>query len=71
MAKITLAEARVLETLDRPGDWAFPAGGAKQPLSPTRLDRFWYCLRAEADLSDVHLHDVRHTCASLPDRLAS
>ena len=58
------AARAVLETLDRTGAWVFPGRGASQPMCPTCLDRFWYCVRAEADLSDVRLHDVRHTYAS-------
>ena len=29
------------------------------------LERFWRSVRAEADLSDVRLHDARHSYASV------
>ena len=31
-------------------------------------EHFWRRVRAEADLEDVRLHDLRHTLASLPLR---
>jgi len=34
-------------------------------MSDNWLDRFWLRVRSEANLEDVHLHDLRHTVASL------
>ena len=42
--------------------------GATSPqaaLSRSLFDKFWWRLRAEADLRDVRLHDLRHTYASI------
>ena len=43
----------------------FPALRTGKPRSPVWLDRFWAKIRAEADLRDVRLHDLRHTHASV------
>ena len=43
----------------------FPAPRGDRPRSANWLDDFWFRVRAEADLEDVHLHDLRHTVASL------
>ena len=56
---------RVLDGLERRGRWAFPAPRGDRPLDGNRLERFWWRLRAEIDLGDVRLHDLRHTHASI------
>ena len=55
----------ILNTLDRKSRWVFPAAWADRPLTTRWLDFFWNEVRAEADIEDVHLHDLRHTHASL------
>ena len=40
--------------------WVFPAQGANQPRGRHWLDRLRQQVRADADLSDVRLHDLRH-----------
>ena len=55
----------VLNALERKSRWVFPASRSDRPLSRNWLDRFWCKVRAEAELEDVHLHDLRHTVASL------
>ena len=55
----------VLDGLERKGRWVFPASQGDRPGRANWLDRFWFRVRAEADLEDVHLHDLRHTVASL------
>ena len=55
----------VLDSLGHKSRWIFPASGADRPRSDTWLDNFWFKVRAEATLEDVHLHDLRHTVASL------
>ena len=55
----------VIERLPRTGRWVFPARRAGKPLCPGVFDKFWWRLRAEADLRDVRLHDLRHTYASI------
>ena len=39
----------------------FPVRKTDEPRSRNWLDPFWRRVRAEADLSDVRIHDVRHT----------
>ena len=56
---------RVLDKLARGSRWVFPAPGSGGPPSAPWLERFWRKVRAEADLSDVRLHDLRHTHASI------
>ncbi|MDE0407061.1 MAG: tyrosine-type recombinase/integrase [Alphaproteobacteria bacterium] len=55
----------VLDGIRRKGRWMFPAPEGDRPRSAAWLDYFWFMLRAEAGLEDVHLHDLRHTTASL------
>ncbi len=55
----------VLGGLERNSRWVFPASGADRPRSASWLNYFWTGVRAETGLEDVHLHDLRHTMASL------
>ena len=55
----------VLDGLERKGRRVFPASQGDRPRSAGWLDGFWHRVRAEADLDDVRLHDLRHTVASL------
>lgn len=55
----------VLDELDRTGRWVFPARRGDRPLDGNWLDRIWWRFRAETELDDVRLHDLRHTHASI------
>ena len=55
----------VLDSLERRSRWVFPAPGSGGAATAAWLERFWIRVRAEADLSDVRLHDLRHTHASI------
>ena len=55
----------VLDGLERKGRWVFPASRGDRARSATWLDYFWFRVRAEAELEDARLHDLRHTVASL------
>ena len=59
------AAREVLESIARTGAWVFPGRHANQPPNRSWLTPFWYRVRAEADLSDVRLHDLRHTYATI------
>ena len=48
-----------------PAPTLFPASRGDRPRSINWLERFWKRVREEAGLEDVHLHDLRHTVASL------
>ena len=53
----------ILDGLPRRTGWVFPAKRKLGPLSS--IDHFWQRVRAEANLSDVRLHDLRHSYASI------
>ncbi len=55
----------VLDGIERKGRWVFPASRGDRPRSTNWLERFWKQVRAEAELEEAHLHDLRHTVASL------
>ena len=55
----------ILDSLKWKGQWVFRAPRQNRPHGRTWLDGFWNRIRAEADLCDVRLHDLRHTHASL------
>ena len=54
----------VLDGLERKGLWVFRAVRSSRSRSGGWLGPFWNRVRAEANLSDVRLHDLRHTYAS-------
>ena len=55
----------VLDGLERKSRWIFPTSRGDRPRSSTWLHYFWTGVRAETGLEDVHLHDLRHSMASL------
>ena len=55
----------ILDDLERKGCWVFPSYRTAGPQGDGWLDRFWWKLRAEAELRDVRLHDLRHSHASI------
>ena len=55
----------VLDSLERKGRWVFPAPEGDRLRSANWLNHFWQRVCAEAELEDMHLHDLRHTVASL------
>ena len=55
----------ILDGLERTGPWVFPAPRGGGPRRASWLNHFWYSVRAEAELRDVRLHDLRHTHASI------
>ena len=55
----------VLDGIRRKGRWVFPASRGDGHRSIGWLEYFWRQVRAEAELADVRLHDLRHSVASL------
>ena len=55
----------VLHGLPRLGKWVFPSPQRCGPVSAPVFDRFWDWVRKEAEITDVRLHDLRHTYASI------
>ena len=62
---LSSAAREVLESLPRSSVWVFPSPQTDGCLNAATLDRAWQCMRAEADLCDVRLHDLRHSYASM------
>ena len=58
------AARNVLDAIGHRGAWVFPARCGPGPAGPMWLRHFWHRVRAEADLPDVRLHDLRHAHAS-------
>ena len=61
---LSRAARNILDQIDRTGAWVFPARRANGPTGPMWLRSFWQRVRAEVDLSDVRLHDLRHAHAT-------
>ena len=62
---LSSAAREVLEGLPRKSVWVFPSPTTRSCLTAATLDRAWQRIRAEADLRDVRLHDLRHSYASM------
>ena len=62
---LSSAAREVLERLPHRSVWVFPSPKTRSCLTAPTLDRAWQRIRAEADLCDVRLHDLRHTYASM------
>ena len=58
---------RILDGLPRRGPWVFPSprGNRNRHLSNDTFYRFWSDVRAEASITDVRCHDLRHTYATV------
>ncbi|MCY3845115.1 MAG: site-specific integrase [Acidobacteria bacterium] len=54
----------ILDGLPRAAAWVFPSPLTRGCLHAVTVGRSWHRVRAEADLCDVRLHDLRHTYAS-------
>ena len=61
---LSSAAHRVLDRIPRTSTSVFPLRHADQPQSRSWLTRFWHRIRVETDLSDVRLHDLRHSYAT-------
>ena len=62
---LSRAALEVLDGIDRTSPWVFPGRKGDGPLSGEWLTTVWHGIRAEANLGDVRLHDLRHAYASL------
>ena len=55
----------ILDGLPRTSVWVFPSPRKNGFLHAATVGSVWHRVREEADLSDVRLHDLRHTHASM------
>ena len=71
MVPLAPAAAKVLTGLSRTPDnpWVFP--GKKKGTGLRNINDSWDRIRKRAGLEDVRLHDLRHSCASIPHLLAA
>ena len=61
---LSRAARDVLERIPHTSAWVFPVRQGDQPRNRDWLNPFWGRVRAEAGLSDLRIHDVRHTYAT-------
>ena len=62
---LSSAARGILDSLPRESAWVFPSPQTDSCLHPVTVGNIWSCMRAEASLSDVRRHDLRHTYASM------
>ena len=62
---LSSAARAILDGLPRDSAWVFPSPHRDTCLSGVTVFRVWHSVRAEADLRDVRLHDLRHSHASM------
>ena len=55
----------ILDGLPGKSVWVFPSARTDSCLTAETAGRVWRCVRAEAGLCDVRLHDLRHSYASM------
>ena len=62
---LSSAARAILDGLARSASWIFPSPRTDSFFSAQAVGVVWHRVRAEAGLSDVRLHDCRHTYASI------
>ena len=62
---LSSAARAILDGLPRKAVWVFPSPITDSCLSAATVIRVWHSVRAETDLSDIRLHDLRHSFASM------
>ena len=61
---LSSAARAILDGLPRETPWIFPSPRTDSFLSAQTVGMVWHRVRAEAELRDVRLHDLRHSYAS-------
>ena len=61
---LSCAARDVFDHIDRRGIWVFPAPESNELRGPYWLNGFWQRLCSEANLTNMRLHDIRHSYAS-------
>ena len=62
------AAARVLARLPRAADNPWVIVGRKPGARLAQLTHYWRRVRERAELDDVRIHDLRHSCETIPNR---
>ena len=62
---LSSAARAILDGLPRRTAWVFPSPRTDSCLNVVTVGPVWHRMRAEADLCDVRLHDLRHSYASM------
>ncbi|MDE0377859.1 MAG: tyrosine-type recombinase/integrase [Rhodospirillales bacterium] len=62
---LSSAARTILDSLPRRSSWIFPSTRTKSSITTVTVDQLWYRVRAEAELHEVRIHDLRHTYASI------
>ena len=62
---LSSAARAILDGLPRKSVWVFPSPKTAGCLTAEAVGVVWYRVRAEADLRDVRMHDLRHSYASM------
>ena len=62
---LSSAARTILDDVPRKSSWVFPSTRTNRCMTAVAVDQLWYRARAEADLHDVRIHDLRHTYASI------
>ncbi len=62
---LSSAARAILDDLPRKAAWVFPSPITDSCLYAMTVLQVWHSMRAEAELCDVRLHDLRHTHASI------
>ena len=62
---LSSAARAILDCISRKSSWIFPSTRTNRAMTTVVVDQLWYRVRAEADLHEVRIHDLRHTYASI------
>ena len=62
---LSSAARAILDRLPRKSAWVFPSTRTDRSMTTVTVDQLWYRVRAEADLHEVRIHDLRHSYASI------
>ena len=60
---LSSAARAILDGLPRKTKWIFPSPRTDRCMTTVTVDQLWYRMRAEAELHEVRIHDLRHTYA--------
>ncbi|MDE0049126.1 MAG: tyrosine-type recombinase/integrase [Rhodospirillales bacterium] len=62
---LSSAARAIFDGIPRKSSWVFPSPRTDSCMTAAAVDQLWYRVRAEADLHEVRIHDLRHSYASI------